>query len=119
MRGIGGKTGRNQKLNPMATKTASITLAEIGVKLDHVADHLQKIERRMDDRDRSFESISKDHALLDQFVHGEGGINDQVKKQWRRLDWQYKAIWGLVVANSVQAVYILGAKALGIIKLIP
>jgi hypothetical protein len=103
----------------MATKTASITLAEIGIKLDHVSDHLQKIERRMDDRDRAFEGISKEHALLEQTVKGDGGVMAQVQKQWRRLDWQYKAIWGLVVANSVQVVYILGAKALGIFRFIP
>ena len=103
----------------MATKSASVTLAVIGEKLDHVADHLQKIERRMDDRDRAFEGISKEHALLEQLVKGEGGVMSQVQKQWKRLDWQYKAIWGLVVANSVLTVYILGAKALGLFKLIP
>jgi hypothetical protein len=103
----------------MATKTASITLAEIGVKLDHVADHLQKIERRMDDRDRAFEGISREHALLHQFVHGDGGLKDQVQKQWKRIDWQYRAIWGLVAANLAQMVYLLGAKALGIFKILP
>jgi len=97
----------------------AVTLAVIGEKIDHLRDHLEKIERRIESSDKAHSDLSRDLALTKAGIESPGGLRDQVQKQWRKLDWQYRVIWGLIVANAVQVVYLLGAKALGLIKIIP
>lgn len=98
----------------MATKTASVTLAVIGEKVDDLKEHFGKLERIVEIGNKAYVDICVDIALSKRDVEQNKKQEDiDSKAQWKQIDWLRWSVIGLIVAVSILTFVITG-KLLGL-----
>lgn len=90
------------------------TLAMLGVKLDHISEHIVKIENRLDEGNRTIGDLMRDVSLTKRDIETVCAKQDMDSKaQWKKIDWLTRSVWGLVIAQAITACF-MGAKLVGI-----
>jgi len=96
--------------NPSLAQSVALVIQ----KLDHLDNHVQKIEARMERWDTEKSNIIRDVAKHD---HDLSVIKDENRTQWKRIDWLYRSVWVVVISQVVLMLLLFGQKFIPLIKL--
>lgn len=97
-----------------AKHSDSVALAVVSQRLEYATKAMEQVNRDVSAWNAEKGEIIKQAALQ----HGRiEWLEKENSTQWKRLDWQYKAVWIVIVSQIIMIMLLFGAKFIPLIRL--